>query len=137
MAHSEGRPLGDLVGGLFSDLSGLFHKEVQLAKAEASEKASELVQGAVLVFAGGVLAIGALGVFLAMLVAGLGAIFVGMGMDSFVASTVASLIVTAVVGLIAWTVINRGLARLSADKLQLEKTTHSLAEDARVVKEAL
>jgi len=34
----QGRPLTDLLGGLASDISGLFRKEIQLAKAEASEK---------------------------------------------------------------------------------------------------
>ena len=40
MAHAEQHSTGlaDLLGGLASDISGLFRKEIQLAKAEASEK---------------------------------------------------------------------------------------------------
>jgi len=38
---NESRPLAELLGGLASDISTLFRKEVQLAKAEASEKVSE------------------------------------------------------------------------------------------------
>jgi len=58
----ESRSLPDLIGGLASDISSLFRKEIELAKAEASEKVSSAVGGVVFIAAGGVLALGALGV---------------------------------------------------------------------------
>ena len=65
--HSGG--LGDLLSGLASDISGLFRKEIQLAKAEASEKLDVALGAGRNVAIGAVLAIGAIGVFLAALVA--------------------------------------------------------------------
>ena len=43
----EQRSLADLVGGLSRDISMLFRKEVQLAKAEAQESVSKAIQGIV------------------------------------------------------------------------------------------
>ena len=43
---NEGRPLAELLGGLATDISTLFRKEVQLAKTEASEKVSETMAAA-------------------------------------------------------------------------------------------
>lgn len=136
MAHAEqGRPLADLLGGLASDISGLFRKEIQLAKTEAAEKLEEVVSASSLLAIGGVLGLGALGVLLAAMVAALAAVFAGMGMDATVANSLAALIVAAVVGGIAWSLISRGLQALRASKLQLTRTTNSLAQDAQVVKE--
>jgi hypothetical protein len=45
MSHAEpGRPLGDLITGLVGDISGLFRKEIELAKAEASEKIDDAMK---------------------------------------------------------------------------------------------
>lgn len=35
---TDNAPLSELLGGLVSDVSGLFRKEIDLAKTEASEK---------------------------------------------------------------------------------------------------
>jgi hypothetical protein len=86
---------------------------------------------------GGVLAIGAVGVFLAALVAGLAALLVAMGMGEATADFLAAAAVTVVVGGIAWAMISRGLAALRANKLNMERTAQSLARDANVVKESL
>ena len=72
-------PLADMVGGLVSDISGLFRKEIQLAKAEASEKFDELLSAGRNMAIGAVLAIGAIGVFLAALVSGGTALLVTFG----------------------------------------------------------
>jgi hypothetical protein len=135
-ASEHGRPLSDLFGGLASDVSRLFRKEIELAKAEASEKLDEVLQASQHLAIGGVLAIGAVGVFLAALVAGLAALLVAMGMGPAIANFVAAIVVTVVVGAIAWGMISRGLAALRANKLNMERTTHSLAQDASVVKES-
>jgi ABC-type cobalamin transport system permease subunit len=134
---NEARPLADLIGGLFGDLSGLFRKEIQLAKAEASEKLGETMSGVQLLLAGAVLGIGALGVFLAALVSLLAALFVRQGMDPTAASALSAVIVTVVVGLIAWTLANRGIAALKASNLKLKRTASSLGHDADIVKERM
>lgn len=138
MSHAEpGRPLGDLLTGLVGDISGLFRKEIELAKTEASEKLDDVLKASRNLAIGGVLAIGAVGVLLAALVAGLAALLVGMGMDPTLASFISGLVVAIVIGAIAWSTISRGLADLNATKLNMQRTTNSLRMDAAAVKESL
>lgn len=131
----EGRSLPELLSGLASDLTGLFRKEIQLAKTEAAEKVDHVVAASLSLLFGGVLALGALGVVLAALVTALGAFFVSTGMEPTAANSLAAAIVAVVVGGVAWLLISRGLSALKASNLQLERTTNSLAQDADVVKE--
>ena len=83
MSYTEhgSRPITDLLGGLVSDISGLFRKEIELAKAEAGEKIDEVVTSSKNLAIGGVLAIGATGVFLTAVVTGLSALLISMGMS--------------------------------------------------------
>lgn len=138
MAHAEQHSTGlaDLLRGLANDISGLFRKEIQLAKAEASEKLDEAVKASRNLAIGGVLAIGAVGVLLAALVTGLAALLINMGMPENAAGFIAGIIVAAVIGGIAWAMISRGIAELRANKLNMQRTTNSLRMDAEVVKES-
>jgi hypothetical protein len=138
MAHAEQHttPLADLLTGLASDISGLFRKEIQLAKAEASEKLDDAMKASRNLAIGGVLAIGAVGVLLAALVAGLAALLFNMGMAETPAGFVAGLMVAAVIGGIAWMMISRGVAELKANKLNMQRTTSSIRMDAEAVKES-
>lgn len=134
---NEGRPLAELLGGLASDISGLFRKEIQLAKAEASEKVSQTMAGFVSLVIGGVLALGALGVLLSAIVSLLASFFVNQGLDEALATAIAAAIVTIVVGIIAYVFINRGMSALKASNLNMNRTTASLSRDADIVKERL
>jgi hypothetical protein len=137
MSHAEpGRPLADLITGLVGDISGLFRKEIELAKAEASEKLDVAAKAGTSLAVGAILAIGAIGVFLAALVAGLAALLVSMGMAETPAGFVAGLILAAVVGAIAWAMISRGMAELKSNKLNMQRTTNSIRMDAEAVKES-
>ena len=134
---NEGRPLAELLGGLANDISNLFRKEIQLAKAEASEKLHQTIGGVVSLVIGAVLALGALGVLLSAIVSLLGSFFVNQGMDPGLANAIAAGIVTIVVGIIAYIFFNRGLSALKASNLNLNRTTASLSRDADIVKERL
>ncbi|MGB3338459.1 MAG: phage holin family protein [Devosia sp.] len=134
---NESRPLAELLGGLATDISTLFRKEVQLAKAEASEKVSETMAGVSSIAVGGVLALGALGVLLAAIVSLLSAFLVARGMDPTFANAISAFVVTAVVGIAAWVAISRGLNALKASNLNMNRTTASLGRDADIVKERL
>ena len=138
MAHAEQHStgLGDLLTGLASDISGLFRKEIQLAKAEASEKLDEAMKAGRNLAIGGVLAIGAIGVLLAALVIGLAALLMNMGMAETPATFIAGLIVAAVIGGVAWAMISRGIAEFKANKLNLQRTTNAIRMDAETVKES-
>ena len=41
--HRDDRPLSELMTGLVADISGLFRKEIDLAKAEASENVNRAI----------------------------------------------------------------------------------------------
>jgi hypothetical protein len=133
----SGRPLPDLIAGLIGDISGLFRKEVQLAKAEVSEKVGMAVGGMQSLVFGAILALGAVGVLLAAIVAALAAWLVSTGMEQTLANSVSALIVAVVVGGAGWMMISKGLGAFKAEKFMLDRTTHSLAQDAEVVKERL
>lgn len=134
---NESRPLAELLGGLASDISNLFRKEIQLAKAEASEKVSQTMGGVVSLLIGAVLALGALGVLLSAIVSLLASFFVNQGMDPAMSNAIAAGIVTIVVGIIAYIFINRGKSALKVSNLNLNRTTASLSRDADIVKERL
>lgn len=136
-AANEGRPLAELLGGLATYLSTLFRKEVQLAKTEASEKVSETLASVSSIAVGGVLALGALGVFLSAVVSLLSAFLVAQGMDPTLANAVAAIVVTAVVGIVAWIMISKGLNALKNGNLNMKRTATSLGRDADIVKERL
>ena len=136
MAHVEHtRSLPDLLGSLVDDISMLFRKEVQLAKAEAGEKIEMILNSAQKLAIGIVLAIGAVGVLLAAIVSGLAAIFVAWGMGIALANGLSGLIVAVVFGLIAWSMISSAISSMKAEKLNMDRTMHSLARDAAVVTE--
>jgi hypothetical protein len=138
MAHAEhsGGGLGDLLTGLASDISGLFRKEIELAKAEATEKLDGAMNAGRNLAIGAVLAIGALGVFLAALVSGGTAILVQLGVAEPAANFISALVVAVIVGGAAWASISRGMTDLRANKLNMERTAHSIQMDAAAVKES-
>lgn len=134
-SFSEQRSLPDLIKELMTDVTTLFRKEVQLAKAEAGEKVSKAMIGVEMLAAGGILAIAALGVLLSAAVSGLAALLMSMDMSEAAASGVAALIVGGIVAIIAYTLIKRGISAFKAQNLMLDRTTHSLSRDATVLKE--
>lgn len=134
---NDTRSLGDLLGGLVADISGLFRKEIQLAKAETSEKIGEMMGGVISLLVGGVLALGALGVLLSAIVTLIAAFFIAQGMDETISTAIAAGIVTVVVGFIGWIFISKGLSTLKASNLNLNRTTASFSRDADIVKERL
>lgn len=136
MAKStDERSLPELVTGLVGDISGLFRKEINLAKTEASEKMAHALVGVEAFAAGLILAICAVGVLLAALVNGLAAFLVARGMAEHNADALSSVVVGVVVALIAWGLISRGLNALKGEKLKLERTSASLQQDAKIVKD--
>jgi hypothetical protein len=137
MANGDPRPLGDLISGLVSDISGLFRKEIDLARTEASAKISNAASGLGMFAVGLVLAVGAIGVLLAAIVNGLGAFLVAQGFTEANADALASIVVAVVVGIAAWVAISRGLAIVRNTNPTLPRTANSLRRDAEVVKERL
>ena len=131
------RPLSELVTGLVGDISGLFRKEIDLAKAEASQKISHAVGGLEVFAIGLVLAIGAVGVLVSAIVNGLTAMLVAQGFTEPNASALSSVIVAIVVGLVAWVMISKGIGVLRNSNLSMSRTANSLRRDADMVKERM
>lgn len=135
MDMQHNRSLPELVSELFNDISGLFRKEVQLAKTEVSETIGKIVSRVEVLLVGAVLLIGAVGVFLAGLVDVVSVILISAGLTEPTAHTISAFIVAIIVGGIGLVMANRGLAGLKASRLELDRTTHSLSRDAKAVKE--
>jgi hypothetical protein len=135
--ESSNRPLADLVGGLLTDISMLFRKEVELARTEAAEKIGDAMSAGRNLAIGAVLAIGATGVFLAALVTGLAALLVAAGVEPNWANFVSAIIITVIVGAIAWMLVARGMAALKASNLSMPRTAGSIQADATAARESM
>ncbi|MDK1488844.1 phage holin family protein [Sinorhizobium sp. 7-81] len=133
--HRDDRPLSELMTGLVADISGLFRKEIDLAKTEASETLNRAVGSLETLLVGLIFAIGAIGVLLAAVVQGLAAFLVTRGITEPNAEALSAAIVGVVVGLLAWAMISRSLSTLKGSSLKLDRTATSLQRDLDVVKE--
>jgi Putative Actinobacterial Holin-X, holin superfamily III len=126
----DDRPLGRLLTDLSDETRALLRGEVDLAKAEMSEKISQaalavagLAAGALVLFAG----------FLVLLdaaVFGLGKVLEPYGLPALAALIVA--VGTMIVGLI---ILLMGRSALKAENLAPRRTTESLRRDREFVKE--
>ncbi|WP_127145234.1 phage holin family protein [Pelagibacterium montanilacus] len=134
-SNSDKQGLPAQLKGLVGDLSALFRQEVELAKTEAGERLESAVHGGQLLAIGAILAIGALGVLLAAIVVAIAGALESMGMDAGLANTVAAVTVAIVVGGIGWAMISSGVKKLKTSNFKMNRTAHSLSEDANAVKE--
>lgn len=134
MQHTQERPLPpndrslkELFTDLTNSVSTLFRKEIELARAETSEKISQAGVAAGSIAAGAILALAALIVLLQALVIALTELGLAPGW--------ASLIVGGVVAIIAFALIYKGINDLKASNLAPTRTVESLRRDATMVKE--
>jgi len=122
------RPLTGLLTELAQETTTLVRKEVELAKAEVSEKVSQATTGAVSLAAGG-------------LVAFAGLIFLLLAVTYYLATMMepwlAALIVGGVVTLIGVILVVIGKSRLNTRNLQPTRTLATLQDDKRWAKEQL
>ena len=117
----------DLFTRLVDQMSFLFRKEVELAKAEASEKASQVGGGIAKMAIGGVLMIPALVILLQSAVAWLATLDIEPRWGA--------LIVGALVAVIGIALMMSGRSATKSTNLAPRRTTHQLQRDAAVVKE--
>ena len=127
MMHTDDRSLKDLLADLTDSITTLFRQEIQLARAETSEKISQVGVAIGAIAGGAILALAALIVLLQALVIGIAEAGVPPGW--------ASLIVGVVVAIIAYVLIHKGTSDLKASNLAPDRTMSSLKRDAQVVKE--
>jgi drug/metabolite transporter (DMT)-like permease len=127
MEHTDDRSLKELLGDLTQSVTTLFRKEIELARAETSEKLSQAGVAAGAIAAGGVLALAALIVLLQALVIALS--------ELGLAPALSALIVGGVVAIIAFALIYKGMNDLKASNLAPTRTVEALRRDAHMVKE--
>ena len=128
MSQHTDRSVPDLLGDLVDQTSTLVRKEVQLARAEFSEKLAAMGAAGASLAVGGVLLLAALIVLLQAAVAALVEY-------AHLSATVSALIVAIVVALIGYGVLRGGLSRLKASNLTPDRTVAQLSRDAEVAKE--
>jgi Flp pilus assembly protein TadB len=97
------RSLGELLGQLSEQTTRLVHQELELAKAELTDKARQAGMGAGLFGGAGVLGLAALGALTACLI---------LALNAVVPAWLAALIVAVVYGIIALVLVRQGQARV-------------------------
>lgn len=125
---NQGRSLGSLFADLTQETTGLVRQEVDLAKAELSEKASQVGSAIASLVVGGALALAG---FLILLQAAV------VALSNVMEPWLASLIVGGVVALIGIALLLKGRSDLAARSLAPQRTIDSVQEDARVARERL
>jgi drug/metabolite transporter (DMT)-like permease len=126
--NDDQRGIGDLLGDAVSQLSTLFRKEVQLARAEMGEKVSEAGAAIPGIAGGGALAFGGLILLLMAAAAGISAVLdlaPGWGL----------LIVGVLAAVLGYVLIRGGLSKLKATNLTPHRTAEQLSRDAQAAKE--
>lgn len=127
MQTIDDRSLKELFGDLTHSVTTLFRKEIELARAETSEKVSQVALAAGSLAAGSILALAALIVLLQALVIAL--------TELGLAPALSALIVGGVVAIVAFGLIYKGMNDLKAKSLAPTRTVESLRQDAHMVKE--
>lgn len=119
------RTIGDLLAELSQETALLVQQEIQLARAELSEKVSQVERGAVSLGVGAMICYAG---FLALLAA---AIF---GLALVVDLWLAALIVGVVTALVGFAVLAKGREDLKAKNMNLPRTRETLQEDKQWIK---
>ena len=135
-AQRERRPLGDnrsliaLFSDLFRETSTLVHQEAELAKAEISEKVSDLGKGIAAIAIGGAIVFAG---FIVLLFAASNGLALLLPPEH--ADWLAPLIVGLAVIVLGFVALAMGKHELSAGHLKPSRTMESLRKDTQLVKE--
>jgi hypothetical protein len=123
------RSLGGLFGDLVNELSTLIRQEFALARAELTQKATEVGKSVGYLAIGGALAYAGFLAILAALIVGLAA----LGLPWWLAPLLVGLVVVAV----GYFLIRRGLDALKASNLAPRKTIQSIKENREWAKDQM
>lgn len=121
----RGASVADLLGQLGADVSGLVRKEVELARAEASEKIKRAGKAVTDLAAGALLLMAALLVLLQALV---------LALSKFMDPTWASLLVGVVVAGVGYVLVRTGMKVLSLKGFVPDRSARQLKKDADLMK---
>ena len=125
----EERSLGDLFSDLSRETTTLVRQEVQLAKAELTQSATEAVRGIGMLVAGGAVAYAGLFFLLLAIVFGL----IEAGWDAWLSALVVGLVVVALGAIL----VLRARESLKPANLAPRRTLETLKEDQEWAKEQI
>ena len=121
------RSVAELFGQLSQDMTMLVRQEVQLARAEMSEKLSRLTANMVSVIAGGFVAyVGALALVAALILA--------LNDLASISPWVSAWIVGAVLAIAGYTMLRRGLGELKRVDLAPRRTVENIKDDVQAIR---
>ena len=126
----EGRSLIALFSDLWRETSALVHNEAELAKAEMSEKVSQVGTGVAAIAIGGAIVFAG---FIVLLLAAVNGLALVLPPEH--AGWLAPLIVGLAVVVIGFVALGAGRHELKASNLKPERTVDSLRRDSQLVKE--
>ena len=121
------RSLGDLFGDLVRDMGTLVSQEVTLAKTELDGQASRVGKDIAILAVGGLVAYAGLLAIIAAIIALVAA--------SGVPLWLSALVVGAIVAVIGYVLVQRGISALRHEDLAPRQTIDSLKEDTQWAKE--
>jgi hypothetical protein len=122
------RGIGELFGQLSEDMTLLVRQEVQLARAELSEKLSRLTTNLLSVIAGGFVAyVGALALVAALILA--------LNDLASISPWVSALIVGAVLAIAGYALLRRGIGELKRVDLAPRRTVENIKDDVQAIKD--
>jgi hypothetical protein len=130
--HPEARSLAGLFADLWRNTSLLFREEAELAKAEISEKVSQVGTGIAALAVGGAIVFSGFLVLLAAAVNGLALV-----LQTEHAVWLAPLIVGVVVLIAGLAILAKGRSDLKTSNLKPSRTAQSLRRDSELAKEHL
>jgi len=123
--RSEDKSLKELVKDLAQETTALFRQEIDLAKAELTQRAKVAAKGAGMFGGAAVLGLGAFGALTACLI---------LALATVMPAAVAALIVTAVYGLIGGVLALRARDRMRQATPPAPETVETLKEDVEWLK---
>ena len=124
--RSEDKSLKELVKDLAQETTALFRQEIDLAKAELTQKGKQAGMGAGMFGGAGALGLAALGALTACFI---------LALNAVMPAWLAALIVAVVYGIIAFVLVKQGQARLKqATPPVPEQTIETVKEDVEWAK---
>jgi len=126
-APDDNRSLGELFGDLGRQVGTLVRQEVDLAKVELSQKASQTGRNVASLAVGGLIAYAGLLIVLM----GIAFLLVQVGLDASIAFLIVGIIVLAIGGFLVW----RGMQQMREMDLAPRQTVETMKENVEMIKE--
>jgi len=126
--RQQERSIGELFGQLSQDMTLLVRQEIQLARTEMSDKLSRFTTNLISVAAGGFVAyLGGLAL--------VGALILALRDLANISLAVSALIVGAILAIVGYVMLQRGMKELKRVDLSPRRTVETLKDDVQWAKE--